>query len=131
MGAGGKRLGLRSRAARKAPSGSFHPDLGPATYTLADDTEMLLVESAQSMANRAEAVCWDEASTDLVPALREVDDWGRDAHPAPRLLAPRRRQDELEPAALPRLGFELDAAAERGGELVRDREAEAGARVVT
>lgn len=46
------------------------PDLGPATYTLADDTEMLLVESAQSMANRAEAVCWDEASSDLVPALR-------------------------------------------------------------
>jgi len=27
------------------------PDLGAATYTLADGTEMLLVESAQSMAN--------------------------------------------------------------------------------
>ena len=38
------------------------PDLGAATYRLNDDknTEMLLVESAQSMANRLEAVCWDE-----------------------------------------------------------------------
>lgn len=38
------------------------PDLGPATYKLNDDknTEMLLVESAQSMANRLENVCWDE-----------------------------------------------------------------------
>lgn len=37
------------------------PDLGAATYTAADGTPMLLVESAQSMANRLEAVCWDEA----------------------------------------------------------------------
>ncbi|MFY9988690.1 MAG: type I-U CRISPR-associated RAMP protein Csb1/Cas7u, partial [Chthoniobacterales bacterium] len=36
------------------------PDLGPATYNLPDGTPMLLVESAQSMANRLEAVCWDE-----------------------------------------------------------------------
>jgi CRISPR-associated protein Csb1 len=35
------------------------PDLGAAQYKLPDDTEMLLVESAQSMANRLEAVCWD------------------------------------------------------------------------
>ena len=27
---------------------------------------MLLVESAQSMANRLEAVCWDEAADDVV-----------------------------------------------------------------
>jgi CRISPR-associated protein Csb1 len=45
------------------------PDLGPATYTLADGTEMLLVESAQSVANRLEGVCWDEARDDLAPAL--------------------------------------------------------------
>lgn len=38
------------------------PDLGAATYTAADGTAMLLVESAQSMANRLEAVCWDEAA---------------------------------------------------------------------
>jgi len=45
------------------------PDLGAATYSLADGTEMLLVESAQSMANRLEAACWDEAAFDLVPPL--------------------------------------------------------------
>lgn len=45
------------------------PDLGAATYTLHDGTQMLLVESAQSMANRMEAVCWDEAQEDLVAPL--------------------------------------------------------------
>ena len=45
------------------------PDVGAATYRLPDGTEMLLVESAQSMANRLEAVCWDEARDDVVPAL--------------------------------------------------------------
>ena len=38
------------------------PDLGAATYTLHDGTEMLLVESAQSMANRLEEICWDRGS---------------------------------------------------------------------
>lgn len=46
------------------------PDLGAATYTLADGTEMLLVESAQSMANRAEAACWDERRGTLVDVLQ-------------------------------------------------------------
>ncbi len=46
------------------------PDLGPARYTLPDGTEMLLVESAQSVANRMELACWDEASDDLIPELR-------------------------------------------------------------
>lgn len=45
------------------------PDLGAAAYTLADGTEMLLVESAQSMANRAETACWDEATGRIVPVL--------------------------------------------------------------
>jgi CRISPR-associated protein Csb1 len=45
-------------------------DLGPARYTLADGTEMLLVESAQSVANRMEAACWDEAADDLIAGLR-------------------------------------------------------------
>ena len=44
------------------------PDLGAAKYT-ANGTEMLLVESAQSMANRLEAVCWDEANDSLIPEL--------------------------------------------------------------
>jgi CRISPR-associated protein Csb1 len=45
------------------------PDLGAATYTAADGTPMLLVESAQSMANRLESVCWDEAAGQPVAAL--------------------------------------------------------------
>src|SRR5579875_2910973 len=73
------------------------PDLGPATYdvpvtrpkqhradsgssvpALADSdipdqtgfVPTLLVESAQSMANRLEAVCWDEAADDIVDELK-------------------------------------------------------------
>ena len=42
------------------------PDLGPATYEAPDGNggtvSTLLVESAQSMANRLEAVCWDDAT---------------------------------------------------------------------
>lgn len=45
------------------------PDLGAAEYRLPDSTSMLLVESAQSVANRLEAVCWDEAREDLVEPL--------------------------------------------------------------
>jgi CRISPR-associated protein Csb1 len=46
------------------------PDLGPAQYRLPDGTPMLLVESAQSMANRLEAVCWDDANGDWVAPLK-------------------------------------------------------------
>ncbi len=46
------------------------PDLGAATYQAADSTSMLLVESAQSMANRMEAVCWDEGKNDWMQALK-------------------------------------------------------------
>ena len=46
------------------------PDLGPAQYKLPDGTDMLLVESAQSMANRLEAVCWDTVANDWVEPLR-------------------------------------------------------------
>lgn len=46
------------------------PDLGPARYTLPDGTEMLLVESNQSAANRMEWACWDEAADDLIEELR-------------------------------------------------------------
>lgn len=45
------------------------PDIGPARYTLADGTDMLLVESAQSMANRMESVIWDANSQTLVESL--------------------------------------------------------------
>lgn len=47
--------------------------LGPGRYWLysneGNDTPMLLVESAQSVANRLEAVCWDEANCDLIKEL--------------------------------------------------------------
>lgn len=46
------------------------PDLGPAQYKTADGTSMLLVESAQSMANRLEAVCWDAPANDWLAPLR-------------------------------------------------------------
>jgi CRISPR-associated protein Csb1 len=46
------------------------PDLGPAVFDAPDGTPTLLVESAQSMANRLESVCWDEATNDLVAQLK-------------------------------------------------------------
>lgn len=67
------------------------PDLGPATYDAvqrSDDgamerVSMLLVESAQSMANRLEAVCWNDAAGDWkaplqgLPYVRVVDKTGK------------------------------------------------------
>lgn len=46
------------------------PNLGPAQYRDAHNREMLLVESAQSMANRLEEVCWDGVACDWVAPLR-------------------------------------------------------------
>jgi len=46
------------------------PDLGPAVYQDANDVTTLLVESAQSMANRLEAVCWDEGADTIAPELK-------------------------------------------------------------
>lgn len=54
------------------------PDLGPATYKAPrkndkgdfDYVPMILVESAQSMANRLEAVCWDKANDEIIEPLR-------------------------------------------------------------
>lgn len=47
-------------------------DLGAATYQLPDarSTPMLLLESAQSVANRLEAVCWDTLADDLPEPLK-------------------------------------------------------------
>lgn len=56
------------QGSRFQPTG--FPDLGAANYTLADGTEMLLVESAQSVANRMETVCWDKSADDLIGPLR-------------------------------------------------------------
>src|SRR5712671_1301167 len=46
------------------------PDLGAATFDGPGGSKMLLVESAQSMANRLEAVCWDTIANDWVAPLR-------------------------------------------------------------
>lgn len=58
-----------AQGVRFQPTG--FPDLGPSLF---EDPygggQRLLVESAQSMANRLEAVCWDRASQDLIPELK-------------------------------------------------------------
>lgn len=56
------------QGSRFQPTG--FPDLGAATYEAPGKADMVLVESAQSMANRMEAVCWDEASASLHSALK-------------------------------------------------------------
>lgn len=60
------------QGSRFQPTG--FPDLGAATFkgfnSSGDSVDCLLVESAQSMANRLEAVCWDEANGELIPTLQ-------------------------------------------------------------
>ena len=46
------------------------PDLGAAAYKTAEGKSMLLVESAQSMANRLESVSWDTIANDWVAPLK-------------------------------------------------------------
>jgi CRISPR-associated protein Csb1 len=46
------------------------PEIGAAQYEGPDGTQTLLVESAQSMANRLEAVCWDKVADDWVAPLK-------------------------------------------------------------
>ncbi|MBK6918563.1 MAG: type I-U CRISPR-associated protein Cas7 [Deltaproteobacteria bacterium] len=45
------------------------PDVGAGVYTLPNGDEQLLLESAQSVANRLEAACWDEARNELYTPL--------------------------------------------------------------
>lgn len=47
------------------------PSLGAATYQTPEGTS-LLVESAQSMANRLEMTCWDEARQDVVAPVQGI-----------------------------------------------------------
>jgi CRISPR-associated protein Csb1 len=56
------------QGSRFQPTG--FPDLGAATYKCPDGTPMLLVESAQSMANRLEMVCWNEAKDEIIDELK-------------------------------------------------------------
>mgnify|MGYP006282386571 CR=1 FL=1 len=46
------------------------PDLGPARYTAPDGTEKILLESPQSVANRMELACWDDAEQNLIKDLQ-------------------------------------------------------------
>ncbi len=48
------------------------PEIGAAQYEGPNGESILLVESAQSMANRLEAVCWDKVDDDWVPELRNL-----------------------------------------------------------
>ena len=69
------------QGARFQPTG--FPNLGHAVYESPDGQgQFVLVESAQSMANRLETVCWDEVADDWViplrglPVVKVVDDRG-------------------------------------------------------
>jgi len=68
------------QGSRFQPTG--FPEIGAAEYDGPDGERMLLVESAQSMANRLEAVCWDSATNALIefigdlPYIRVVDEKG-------------------------------------------------------
>ncbi len=63
------RAGLKPlQGTRFQPTG--FPEIGAAQYEGPDGTPMLLVESAQSMANRMEAVCWDKVADDWVEPLK-------------------------------------------------------------
>lgn len=55
------------QGARFQPTG--FPDVGAGVYALPNGKEQLLVESAQSVANRLEAACWDEVADDLIGPL--------------------------------------------------------------
>lgn len=57
------------QGSRFQPTG--FPDLGAAVYQT-DRGQELLVESAQSMANRLELVCWDEARKDVIEPLAGI-----------------------------------------------------------
>lgn len=57
------------QGSRFQPTG--FPNLGHAVYESPDgDGRIVLVESAQSMANRLETVCWDDAQNDWVEPLK-------------------------------------------------------------
>ena len=68
------------QGSRFQPTG--FPNLGHAVYESPNgDGQTVLVESAQSMANRLEAVCWDDVRDDWVESLRglpvvQVEDEG-------------------------------------------------------
>lgn len=94
------------------------PDLGAARYSDPSNDEHILVESAQSVANRLEAVCWDSvndtlrAPLDGLSYVRVEDENGKlitssvlEAH---RLNSPRVLVGGLKPALEDKLGGKND-----------------------
>jgi CRISPR-associated protein Csb1 len=71
-------IGLAPLAGSRLQPTGF-PDLGAAEFETGDGQTALIVESAQSMANRLEAATWDEARADqvtelsMLPYVRVVD----------------------------------------------------------
>jgi CRISPR-associated protein Csb1 len=63
---------LLIEAELKPLQGTRFQNLGPARYRGPNGTEMLLVESPQSMANRMESVCWDAVEDDWIEPLRAL-----------------------------------------------------------
>lgn len=57
-----------AQGTRFQPTG--FPEIGAAQYDGPNGEPMLLVESAQSVANRLEAVCWDSVANDWVTELK-------------------------------------------------------------
>lgn len=93
------------------------PDVGAAVYSLPNGDEHLLLESAQSVANRLEQVCWDEVRDDLVvpleglPYVRVTGTDGRllttSMHEAHRLNSVYiERTDFFEAVLKPSIGFD-------------------------
>ncbi|MBK9168576.1 MAG: type I-U CRISPR-associated protein Cas7 [Bryobacterales bacterium] len=68
---GAARLLVEAELTVESGGGRFQstgfPDLGPALFRGADGADWLLVESPQSMANRLELACWDEAAERFDP----------------------------------------------------------------
>lgn len=59
------------QGSRFQPTG--FPDLGAATYNLPGSKQkMLLLESAQSVANRLESTIWDQAKLTIIPPLQGI-----------------------------------------------------------
>ena len=69
------------QGSRFQPTG--FPNLGHAVYEAPAGSQTILVESAQSMANRLETVCWDEAKNDWtdplqgLPLVKVTDEEGK------------------------------------------------------
>jgi len=107
-----------AQGTRFQPTG--FPDLGAATFQGFDESgngiDCVLIESAQSMANRLEEACWDESADDLVAELQglpfvrcslpddSVTDSIREAH---RLNSPYIvNSEEFQNTIKPAIGYE-------------------------